>query len=60
MASGALSEPAIPSLPGLDKFKGKVFHSACWDHGYDLTGRRVVVVGTGASSSPAHSYSAPI
>jgi cation diffusion facilitator CzcD-associated flavoprotein CzcO len=50
LASGALSEPATPRLPGLDSFKGKVFHSARWDHEYDLTGRRVAVVGTGASA----------
>ena len=50
VAAGALSEPSVPSLPGLSKFKGKVFHSARWDHEYDLTGRRVAVVGTGASA----------
>ncbi len=50
MASGALSEPAVPRLPGLETFQGKTFHSARWDHDYDLTGRRVVVVGTGASA----------
>lgn len=50
MAAGALSEPSLPNLHGLDKFKGKVFHSARWDHGYDLTGKRVAVVGTGASA----------
>ena len=50
MAAGALSEPAVPRLPGLDKFKGRVFHSARWAHDYDLRGRRVAVVGTGASA----------
>ena len=50
MASGALSEPALPDLPGLDSFRGKTFHSARWDHTYDLAGRRVAVVGTGASA----------
>ncbi|HEV7865325.1 MAG TPA: NAD(P)/FAD-dependent oxidoreductase, partial [Acidimicrobiia bacterium] len=49
-ATGALSDPAIPPLPGLDRFEGTVFHSARWDHGHDLTGRRVAVVGTGASA----------
>ena len=49
-ATGPLSEPARPALPGLDSFAGTVFHSAGWDHGHDLTGRRVAVVGTGASS----------
>jgi cation diffusion facilitator CzcD-associated flavoprotein CzcO len=50
MAAGALSEPALPPLRGLDSFEGRVFHSARWDHSYDLTGRRVAVVGTGASA----------
>ena len=49
-ATGPLSEPARPALPGLDSFAGTVFHSAAWDHSHDLTGRRVAVVGTGASS----------
>jgi cation diffusion facilitator CzcD-associated flavoprotein CzcO len=50
LASGALSEPAMPVLRGLEGFKGKAFHSARWDHDYDLTGRRVAVIGTGASA----------
>lgn len=47
---GALSIPAIPNVKGLDKFKGKMFHSQQWDHDYDLTGKRVAVIGTGASA----------
>ena len=50
MATGPLSEPSIPDFPGLDGFRGKVFHSARWEHGFDLTGKRVCVVGTGASA----------
>jgi cation diffusion facilitator CzcD-associated flavoprotein CzcO len=49
-ATGSLSEPSIPDFPGLDTFRGKVFHSAQWEHGYDLTGKWVCVVGTGASA----------
>ena len=49
-ATGSLSEPSIPDFPGLDGFRGKVFHSARWEHGYDLSGKRVCVVGTGASA----------
>lgn len=49
-ASGALSEPALPRLEGLEEFPGKVMHSARWDESYELTGRRVAVVGTGASA----------
>jgi cation diffusion facilitator CzcD-associated flavoprotein CzcO len=50
MAAGALSDPVIPDLPGLDRFQGRAFHSARWDHGYDLRGKRVAVIGTGASA----------
>ncbi|MGH3849599.1 MAG: flavin-containing monooxygenase, partial [Pseudonocardiaceae bacterium] len=48
--TGALSDPAVPNLPGLDSFQGAVFHSARWDHDYDLRDQRVAVVGTGASA----------
>jgi cation diffusion facilitator CzcD-associated flavoprotein CzcO len=50
MAAGALSDPVIPDLRGLNGFRGRTFHSARWDHGYDLRGRRVAVIGTGASA----------
>lgn len=49
-ATGPLSDPKIPQIPGLDSFPGTVFHSARWDHELDLTGKRVAVVGTGASA----------
>ncbi|WP_169830440.1 flavin-containing monooxygenase [Corallococcus exiguus] len=49
-AVGTLSEPVIPPLPGLERFRGKVMHSARWDAGYALAGRQVGVVGTGASA----------
>lgn len=49
-APGGLSEPSVPDIPGLADFPGTVFHSSRWDHGHDLTGRRVAVVGTGASA----------
>ena len=48
--TGALSEPIIPQLPGRERFAGKAFHSAHWDHDHALAGRRVAVVGTGASA----------
>ena len=48
--SGALSEPASPSLDGLDRFRGPVLHSGRWDHEKKLTGLRVAVIGTGASA----------
>lgn len=46
---GGLSEPAIPSIPGAESFQGPAFHTARWDHDVDLTGKRVAVIGTGAS-----------
>jgi cation diffusion facilitator CzcD-associated flavoprotein CzcO len=49
-AIGALHVPATPRLPGLDTFAGPTMHSATWDHGLDLRGRRVAVIGTGASA----------
>ncbi len=50
LGTGGLSDPSVPSLPGLDRFTGTTFHSATWDHEHDLTGERVAVVGTGASA----------
>jgi cation diffusion facilitator CzcD-associated flavoprotein CzcO len=47
---GPLSEPAMPDVPGLDRFEGAVFHSARWDHDHELAGERVGVIGTGASA----------
>src|SRR5919204_2316235 len=47
---GALSEPKLPDIPGIESFEGGMFHSAQWDHDYDLNGKRVAVIGTGASS----------
>ncbi|OIV37918.1 hypothetical protein BIV57_08680 [Mangrovactinospora gilvigrisea] len=49
-ACGPLSDPALPDIPGLDTFPGPVFHSSRWDHDFDPAGRRVAVVGTGASA----------
>jgi cation diffusion facilitator CzcD-associated flavoprotein CzcO len=48
--AGALSDPKLPDLPGLDGFPGTMFHSARWDHDHDLTGERVAAIGTGASA----------
>ncbi|MFD0684992.1 flavin-containing monooxygenase [Actinomadura fibrosa] len=47
---GPLHLPNVPDLPGLASFQGTAFHSAEWDHSYDLTGKRVAVIGTGASA----------
>jgi cation diffusion facilitator CzcD-associated flavoprotein CzcO len=50
LACGQLSRPAIPEISGLERFAGPAFHSATWDHDVDLTGKRVAVIGTGASA----------
>lgn len=49
-AFGALSEPSIPKLQGIEKFKGQIFHSAQWPESVDLNDKQVVVIGTGASA----------
>src|SRR4051812_21101303 len=48
--AGPLHEPNLPDVPGIDTFKGHLFHSARWDHDHDLTGERVAVLGTGSSA----------
>ncbi|MGI5455619.1 flavin-containing monooxygenase [Streptomyces sp. CA-249302] len=51
LATGQLDKPAFPEVAGLAEFRGRSFHSARWDHGYDLRGKRVAVIGTGASAA---------
>ena len=48
--AGAPHIPRLPDIEGLADFQGAAFHSAQWDHGVDLTGKRVAVIGTGASA----------
>ncbi|MCA9513263.1 MAG: NAD(P)/FAD-dependent oxidoreductase [Myxococcota bacterium] len=49
-AVGMFGEPARPDIPGLDAFRGAMFHSAEWDHAHDLAGERVAVIGSAASA----------
>ncbi|MEZ0580372.1 flavin-containing monooxygenase [Nocardioides sp. MH1] len=49
-AVGQLSRPSYPDIPGAETFAGPAFHSALWDHDVDLAGKRVAVIGTGASA----------
>ncbi|MBO0821754.1 MAG: NAD(P)/FAD-dependent oxidoreductase [Nocardiopsaceae bacterium] len=49
-ATGQLNAPALPGIPGRDAFAGPSWHSARWEHGTDLTGKNVAVIGTGASA----------
>jgi cation diffusion facilitator CzcD-associated flavoprotein CzcO len=50
LATGYLSQPKLPEIEGLGSFAGKTMHTARWDHGYDLAGKRAAVIGTGATS----------
>ena len=49
-ATGFLSQPKAPDIPGIDEFAGKIIHSADWDQVYPLTGRRAAIIGTGATA----------
>lgn len=49
-APGFIGEPSLPQLPGQDKFKGTIFHSANWDYNHDLRDEKVAVIGSGASA----------
>ncbi|GAB3681153.1 flavin-containing monooxygenase [Salinisphaera aquimarina] len=49
-AQGPLANPSLPDIPGIDSFGGEVIHSARWDNDYDFDGKRVAVIGTGASA----------
>jgi len=49
-ASGVMTKPKLPEIDGLDTFAGPAMHTARWDHGVDLSGKRVAVIGTGASA----------
>jgi cation diffusion facilitator CzcD-associated flavoprotein CzcO len=57
---GGLVDPALPKIKGLEAFKGELFHTARWNHRYDLTGKRVGVIGTGASAVQVVPAIAPI
>ena len=50
LGNGALHLPALPEIPGRERFTGTAFHSARWDHAAPLDGKRVAVIGTGAST----------
>jgi cation diffusion facilitator CzcD-associated flavoprotein CzcO len=49
-ATGVFTQPKPPDIPGIETFAGSVMHTARWDHGEDLRGRRVAIIGTGASA----------
>ena len=50
MATGCLSVPKVPDIPGVDQYRGRLYHTADWPHeGADFTGQRIAVIGTGSS-----------
>lgn len=49
-STGPITEPQIPQIKGIESFKGEMFHSARWNHQYDLRDKRIAVIGTGASA----------
>ncbi|GII62710.1 flavin-binding monooxygenase [Sphaerisporangium krabiense] len=57
---GQLNRPRLPDIPGLGEFEGTSFHSARWDHGHDLAGRRVAVIGNGSSAAQFIPRVAPV
>jgi cation diffusion facilitator CzcD-associated flavoprotein CzcO len=59
-AMGALSEPSMPTLPGIESFQGPLFHSAAWRHDVDLRGARIALLGTGASAIQIAPEIAPV
>ncbi|MBB3604234.1 cyclohexanone monooxygenase [Mycolicibacterium sp. BK556] len=59
-ASGVLTIPKAPDIDGVDSFAGVIMHTARWDHEHDLTGKRVAVIGTGASAVQVIPEIAPI
>ena len=50
VGNGPLNEPRLPAISGIEGFKGTTIHTAAWDHDVDLAGKRVAVIGTGASA----------
>jgi cation diffusion facilitator CzcD-associated flavoprotein CzcO len=49
-ATGFLSQPRTPDIPGITSFAGKVIHTTAWDDDYDLDNRRIAIIGTGATA----------
>lgn len=60
LATGPLNRPNMPIIKGIENYKGKQFHSSAWDNTYDLTDKKVAIIGTGASSIQIIPNIAPI
>ena len=50
-AAGLFSTPHLPDIPGIGDYRGRIFHTTAWDHGYDCAGKRVALIGTGSTGS---------
>lgn len=50
-AAGLFSTPALPDIPGIDRFQGEMFHTTAWNHAYDYAGKRVALIGNGSTGS---------
>lgn len=48
-ASGLFNTPKLPDIPGIENYKGKMFHTTAWDHDFDYSGKRVALIGTGST-----------
>jgi 4-hydroxyacetophenone monooxygenase len=59
-AVGQLNKPSVPPIAGIDRFKGPLFHTARWDTSVDLAGKRVAIIGTGASAMQTGPSIAPV
>lgn len=59
-ATGLLTKPKTPDIPGIDDYRGTIVHTARWDHSVDLTGKRVAIIGTGASTVTVAPTIAPV
>jgi cation diffusion facilitator CzcD-associated flavoprotein CzcO len=58
--SGALTDPKVPDIEGVEEFTGKILHTARWDHDHSLDGERIALIGTGASAVQVLPSIAPI
>lgn len=59
-ATGFLSQPATPDIPGLEDFEGHIVHTARWDDEYDFTGKRAAMIGTGSTAVQVIPELAPV
>ena len=50
-ASGLFSKPKLPDIPGIEQFEGTMFHTAQWDHSFDVKAKRVALIGTGSTGT---------